>query len=344
MALRAGIIGVRSFYSRAYASVLKQLGNVDLVAATALKSDDSRIKKGSPPPDTFGHEYGINTYTSAARMIDAEQLGMVCVCAKNTSRPRYAELAAGKGCAVFLAKPPCANWAGVRALTQTWKRHKIPMSGCSPGLYDGAIAEACARVKAGELGRVLTARVLIQHGAFNRKGQTRGTMEFDKGQGGPELSLGFYAAPLLRLFAGSDADRVYAEYDNLNTRKTSAWMDSGKMIVRFKDGKMGSADIIFSTAGCRAPLWEVEVVGSKGILRTRQSVSEGVLWANDGNTVMFYRNQNAVLLRELTTFVNHVVEGTPLILTMEDVLKGLEICFAWWRSAKTHKVVRLPLR
>src|SRR5262249_53890530 len=111
----------------------------------------------------------------------------------------------------------------------------------------------------------------------------RGSPEFDDGQGGIEYGLGLYAADLLNWFldaAANPAVRAFAEYDTLNT-PGYPWMDSGKAVVRYQRGKLGSMDIYYSVP-CPARQWEIEVGGRDGILRTNGGNYEGTIWRRRG--------------------------------------------------------------
>ena len=214
------------------------------------------------------------------------------------------------------------------------------MSACSPARFDGAIRAAHEKVQSGVIGEVLSARAMVAHGPFGKDTLFKDSPEFDEGQGGPELSLGFYVADLLRWFIAEDAVRVYAEYANLNT-PWSPYMDSGKATVSFAHNKLGSMDVYFSTSH-PGPLWEIEVMGTKGRLRTAQNGYEGIVWI-PGETQAFYRSQNAILRDELEAFVRACIQGVIPDLSIEEARQAMELCFAWRRSAESHMPVALPL-
>lgn len=342
MALKSGIIGIGSWYSKSFANAFNNIKEAELIAATYLKQDDQTLKAiADITTEEYAQKYGVRLYRTAEEMIEKENLDMVCVCSDNTLRAKYTEIAAQSGKDVFIAKPMAASLADADKIVNAAQSNNVLISSCSPARFDGAIREAHKRVEAGEIGEVLTARVLIQHGAFQPNTRLKDTPEYGEGQGGPELSLGFYAADLLRWFIGSKVARVYAEYENLNTN-WSPYMDSAKAIVRFKDGKMGSMDIYFSTI-CPAPLWEIEVVGKKGIIRTQQSAYEGMIWTIEEAIVPFYKRQNDVIEDEMRSWVNSCLSRTTPDLCIEDAREVLEICLAWRDSAKMRVPINLPL-
>ena len=337
-------MGYHPFTLKPLPTHLKKIPEVDLIAAAHLGQDNETLKAvANITKESYAEKYQVKLYETAEEMIDKESLDMVFICSKNSSRPYYAMIAASAGLDVYLAKPMCATLEGAKVILEASKRNsKVLMATLNPARYDGAIQEMYNRVKAGDVGEPITARVWIQHGAFEPNFRFKDHPEFDEGQGGIELSLGVYAADLLNWFIGSEPLRVYAEYDNLNT-KWSPFMDTGKAIVRYKDGKIGSMDIVFSTI-CPAPFWEMEVVGRKGIIRTHQMVYEGIIWRTEPpNIVPFYRNQNDVILSALQNWTRSCLERTKPDLPVEEAKKVIELCLAWKKSAETQKPVNLPL-
>ena len=343
--LRAGIIGIGSWYSKAFASAINKMPEIHLVCAAHLGQDNETLKAAANiTRESYAETFQVKLYETAEEMIRKESLDMVFISSKNSSKPTYAALAAKSGLDVYLAKPMCATLEGAEVIVKACRKYsKVLMATLNPARYDGAISEMYTRVETGEIGETLTARAWIQHGAFRSDFRFDGSPEFEKGQGGIELSLGVYAADLLNWLIGSEAIRVYAEYDNLNT-KWSPFMDTGKAIVRYENGKIGSMDIIFSTI-CPAPLWEMEVVGSKAIIRTHQTAFEGVIWRTETSDIIpFYRNQNDVMVGALRRWVRSCLERTTPDLPVEEAEKVIELCLAWKKSAETRKIVSLPLK
>jgi predicted dehydrogenase len=78
--------------------------------------------------------------------------------------------------------------------------------------------------------------------------------------------------------APSAPERVDAEYASVNSPH-SAHPDLGTATVRFVDDALGTATMTYST-DCREAWgnWEVEVVGTEGILRTGHQGYEGLQW------------------------------------------------------------------
>ena len=344
MALKAGICGIGSFYSDAFASAARAHPDLELAACAHLDQNDDELKKlRRGTKSDFAERYGIKAYSQVTEMVTAEGVDVVFVCAPDIAKADQAVAEADAGAHAYMAKPMCKTLPGADAMIEAAKRNGVLMSALIPGRYDGAIRAMCERAKAGEIGKVITARSWIQHGCFGPGTVFEGSPEFGPGQGGIDLSLGFYAADLLLWAIDSKPVRAYAEYDNLATPH-SLWLDTGKATLRFDDGRMGSTDLIFNVA-CGAPAWEMEVVGTDGIARAHLDMMEGIIWHKDdaGAPRVFYRSQNDVIANAVGYFVRSVLEDAPLDITLEHGRSVLEVCLAWSRSSVTHQPVALPL-
>ncbi|MBI3944886.1 MAG: Gfo/Idh/MocA family oxidoreductase [Armatimonadetes bacterium] len=344
MPLRAGICGVGSYYSGAFAGASMKNPDIELVAYAHLdQSNEELTRLRARTREAFGAQYGIRAYSQVAEMVKAESLDLVFVTCPDNRKPEQAVAAMDAGAHAYMSKPMCMSLAGADAMIAAAERNKVCFSALLPGRDDGAIRAMATRVQAGEIGKVITVRAWIQHGCFGPKTVFEGSGEFGPGQGGVNLSLGFYAADLLLWLIDSRPVRAYAEYDNLATPH-SIWMDTGKGLVRFADGRMGSMDLIFNVS-CGAPAWEMEVVGTDGIARAHLDVTECVIWHKEDprSSRAFYRNQNDVIGDAVGRFVRSVRDGAPLDVTPEHARGVLELSLAWNRSAAEHCPVALPL-
>ncbi len=123
-------------------------------------------------------------------------------------------------------------------------------------------------------------------------------------------------------------------------------MDSGKAVVRYAAGKMGSMDIYYSVP-CGAPPWEIAVSGRDGILRTNGVNYEGVAWRRAGlshpRVEPFAPTRDDTILAAIDHVVTACEKRTPFEMDAEDGFRAIELCDAWKRSAATHEPIALPL-
>jgi len=354
MAITAALIGTASWYSGQFARALAALGpgRVALAGATHLGVPDETLSRLTGVTGAgFGDRYGVPVYEQADDLLNAVQPDLVLVASANSERPHHVEQALAAGADVYVAKPMAATIEGAHRIREAARRHPGRLvGGLDPARFATAIRQAHERVRAGEIGEVLTARAWIQHGAPNPNASRRGNPESDDDQGGVEFSLGVYAADLLNWFleAGAHpAERGFAEYGTLNTAIPAyPWMDSGKALVRYRGGRMGSMDIYHSVP-VAAPLWEIEVGGRDGLLRTNGGNYEGMVWRRAGldrpRLEPFASTTDDTILGAMRHVVEAVERRAPFEMDAEDGYRAVELCAAWKRSATSGAAVALPL-
>ena len=340
MGVRAGIVGLQSVYwPNAFANCLSAISDAELVACADLgcSPDLISISLGKTPTE-YAAAYNLQLYHDPVEMIQKEGLDAVCISAKNTEAVDLVEQVASLGVDIYIAKPMATTGEAAERIVRAVREHGVIATSGTTERFDGGIREAYRHFRDGAIGELISIRALHQHGNINSFPQ--GDWYWEEAQGGPELSLIWYAADVVRWFAGSEVTRVYAEYDNFLSN-ASPFMDNGKIILRFQNRIMGSIDIYFSVDGFRLPAYEVELVGTTGAIRTQQSVYEGTLFTKDGVS-NFYRLQNNNLLDEIAHWVACCQNKTDPDLTIEDAQRVIELCLACRQSAQTHRPVALP--
>ena len=339
--IRAGIVGLQSVYwPNAFAHCLSAISAAELVACADLDYDPDLISVSlGKTPAEYAATHNLRLYHDPVEMVQKEGLDAVCISAKNTEAVHLVEQIAPLGVNIYIAKPMATTVEAAERIVRAVRAHGVITTSGTTERFDGGIREAYQRFKSGAIGELISIRALHQHGNINSF--PADDWYWEEAQGGPELSLIWYVADVVRWFADSEVTRVYAEYDNYLSDR-SPFMDNGKIILRFENRVMGSIDIYFSMDGFRFPAYEVELVGTTGAIRTQQSVYEGTIFTKDG-TNNFYRLQNNTLLDEITHWVECCLNKTDPDLTIEDAQRVIEVCLACRQSARTHTPVALPL-
>ena len=328
------------YFSCALADAVRAVRGAEYVAVAHLGVDDGYLRSIAGFTKTeYAERYGVRLYAGPDEMIRAEALDAVLIATEHRRSVEAVEAAAARGLHAYVAKPMATDLAAADRIVEAVRRSGVIATTGPTGRLNPLIRAAVGRVRSGQIGRVLSAHVMHQHGSISAF--RPGHWYYDPANGGPELSLGWYVVDLLRWIVGSNVARVYAEFDNFNTQG-SPFMDNGKLMLRFANGVMASADIYFSVRW-PYPNWELEVMGTDGAVHVRPSLDEAMLF-RAGEATSIYRQNHNPLFEEVARWIEACEacqKGTDPWVTVEDARETLRVCLAAITSARTHQPVWL---
>lgn len=336
--MRVGVIGLASAYwPTALAECVQSYPGAELVAAAALGRDEHTLQVTlGMSREQYAARFGVKLYEDPAEMIRKEGLEACLLQEQHSRIVDYVEQAASLGVHLYIAKPMAVNRRDADRIVEAVERAGIiAVSGMTERM-DGAIRAVYERVQEGAIGEVLTLHALHQHGSFNFHPEDWWNLPEE---GGPELSLMWYTGDVVSWFAGSRARKVYANYRNYLSPH-QPFFDQAKALIDFENGVMASCNIYFSVQW-RFPFMELEVVGSQGILRTRQDNYEALLFTARG-VETFYRNDNDRLRAEVHNWLSACQGKAEPFITIEEAREAIVLCLACRESARTGQA--LPLR
>ncbi|WP_227357151.1 Gfo/Idh/MocA family protein [Haladaptatus salinisoli] len=343
MSADIGIVGLASFYGPAYAECAAREGDVSVTAVVQGEATNDQLARLSrPTAAAFASDYDCTIYDSVAELLDDASVDAVVVASRTTRRADDAIRALQSKRPVLTGKPAAAHASDARRLAKVASDANLPTVTTSPARFDDAVQGLSERVERGEIGNVLRATASIRHDRVPEAG-IEANAEHAPGEAGSAYAMAFYTADALLWLIESEPKRVYAEYSNRNT-PYSSHPDLGVATVQFENGSIGSMTMTYST-DCRDPLgnWEFEVVGSDGMIRTRQEGYEGIHWQGESANrvpMLFKRTQSPVLERQFTAFVDAVRENGEFDAvppSPHHTAKALALCEAWERSAERKK-------
>ena len=350
MTLRVGILGLASFYGPAYAERAASHPGCEVVAAYPgdVSADELRALS-RPTSGAFAAEYGCEIHDSVDAVVDAD-VDAVVVATPTRRRADDAVTVLRSGVPVLCAKPMADGADAARAIADAAREWDCIAMATTPARFDDAVAAVGRRVTEGEAGDVLAVRAAIRHDRVPSDG-IEANAEHAPAEAGAVFAMSVYTADALLWLAGAPPEEARAEYTNVNTPH-SAHPDLGTATVRFADDTLGTMTMTYAT-DCRERLgnWEVEVVGTDGILRTTHQGYEGIQWhtgpPDERSATVFGRTQSPILDRQWDAFVGAASTGdTPAISeqapSIDYVASAIDLCEAWKRSASSGASVPLP--
>ena len=82
-------------------------------------------------------------------------------------------------------------------------------------------------------------------------------------------------------------------------------------------------------------------MGTSGSIRTQQGINGGLIFTKSGT--VSYENRSNMFLEEIQDWINCCVNKTEPSLNIEDARSIIEICLACRESARTNRLVALPM-
>jgi predicted dehydrogenase len=336
MTLTVGIIGLASFYGPAYAKRVADRPDCTVIAATATCNDDTLSALGRPTRAAFSDTHDCPVHEEMSAVLEVADA--VIVATPTRRRAADARQALDRGVPALVAKPAADGDTAARHLADAATDADVPIAFTTPARYDDAILGVAERVMDGTIGEVQAARAHIRHDRVPAAGIDVNAEHASEEVGG-EYAMAVYTADALLWLTPGDPKRVTAEYANVNTPH-SAHPDIGTATVRFGDDVLGTMTMTCST-DCRESWgnWEIEVVGTNGILRTNHQGYEGIHWRagdpDERSATMFARTTNPVLTRTFDAFVETIRNERPWNAPAANhAADALTLCAAWKTAAR----------
>jgi predicted dehydrogenase len=340
-----GIIGTASFYGPHYATLVANRNDTTVSGIVRDAEDEELQSLNRPTGEKLRHRHGCPLYDSVSELLSAKKLDGIVIASPTRQRANDAVAVLKEGIPVLTAKPAADSSDAAHRIAVAAENADIPALTTSPARFDRAIRELHTRVTNGEIGDVLAIDVTIRHDRVPAAG-IEANAEHASGEAGAVFAMGYYTADLLEWLGGT-VTQVSGELTNANSPH-SEHPDLGAATATLENGAIATMRLQYAT-DCREPLgnWEVEVVGSEGIVRTAHQGYEGIQWtagAPEARSVeVFSRIQSRVLEAQLETFIDAIETGSSPAIAPDPstVVSSLEICEAWRRAANLNEAVTL---
>ena len=334
--LTCGLIGLsQGWYANLFATELLAMKDVELVGVCDLgKSRDYVLDCIGMGAEEFAAKFETVLYHDAANML-GQNLDFVVVASEIGEHCENSCQALEAGAHVFACKPFSFIADEVRQAMQVAQSNGRMVLPGVPSRFEDGLIEAVRRVRAGDVGRPLTARVFVNHAAMTSPQWQRDTAR----SGGPLGEFGTYGFDIVRWVLGEEPEEVFAYGENfMHKGEIESW-DNVKALVRFGDGSLGSVHVCTSISW-EYPFFDLEVVGEEGCLRTDYHnypvVTQGRSSAQLAPIRYAPMNQ-----REIAHFVKAVRGEEELRVTLEDAYAVARTIEAVQDSLTSHQPVRI---
>ena len=329
-------------------------GIKDTPGAKLVAVCDEKIDKA----EKLGKEERVDYYTDYQEMLKRPDLKIVCICTPSSLHPAQAIAAARAGKHVLSEKPMAITLDEADKMIATCRKNKVKLG----VIFQRRAAPVFKKVKEAlnnnELGKLILGDAYIKYyrsQAYYDSASWRGTWKFDGG--GALMNQCIHLIDLLQWFMGP-VETIYG-YAATLARKIEV-EDTSVAVLKFRNGAIGVIEGTTSVFPPTVP-HRIELHGEIGsIMIEGEEIRRWVVEEGEGR---FSQEKDRLAelkasgefssqpcdfslghIPQIRDMVEAIKEDREPIVNGEEGRKALEIILAIYKSSRTGKPVRLPLR
>ncbi len=282
---------------------------------------------------------GIETYASAAELLKRSKVNLVVVATPHNTHAAVALQCLRAGRHVVCEKPLAVTTAQCDTLLAAARRHKVLLSAFHNRHWDGCILRARRVVHAGTIGEVV--RVEMNLGRYAAPDATwrnsrsiAGSILHDWGVHMLEYALQLVDSQLMEV-SGFVHQGFWAKR---SPWKDDALEDEGFLVARFANGARVS--LCMSTIDSRPEMGWVDITGTRGAYHFAPDTWRLTRQLRGGAQTTEGKNPPSQWPRYYRNIADHLVRGTPLVITPEWARRPIHIIDLALRSARLGRSLR----
>jgi UDP-N-acetyl-2-amino-2-deoxyglucuronate dehydrogenase len=325
----------------AHAREIATIDNARLVATCDIIEERAR---------RFAEEFAAEAYTDLTAVLARDDVEVVDIATPSGSHAEIGIAAAKAGKHVITEKPLDVTLEACDALIKACDEAGVTLMCIFQSRYTQSVRKIRQTLDEGRLGRLLMGDMYLKwwrSQEYYDSADWRGTWALDGG--GCMMNQGAHYVDLLQLFMGP-VDSLFAYTDTLAHDMETE--DVAAATVRFKSGAIG----VIEGTTCAWPglSARIELHGENGSIVWQDG--EIAAWKIEGEddepegsapTITAAADPMALSAdphqRQIQTFLNCLETGQQPEPSGPEARKAVEIILAIYESARTSKVVRLPL-
>lgn len=340
-----GLVGSQ-FISSIHAESLKTVSEAEIIAV--MSPTEGNAKK-------FASKHGIpHHFTNLDEMLAMKEIDMIVIGAPNSLHCEIALKAAKAGKHMVVEKPLCMNLAEADLMIDACKKANVKLMYAEELCFTPKYVRLKALLDEGALGRP----VLLKQSEKHDGPHADHFWDVEKSGGGVTMDMGCHAIEFFRWLNGRKPIKsVYAQMTTSVHKDKTIGDDNAIIILEFENGVIAVAEESWTKLGGMDD--RAEIHGSEGVayadvlqgnsIQTYSKKGVGYAVEKAGNTVgwsftMYEEIWNYGFPQEFAHFVDCVKNDKKPAVTGEDGKAVLEVIFAAYESAGTHKKVFMPFK
>ena len=335
--IQCGVIGYGGAFNmgRAHLNEMKRAG---MVPTAVAEIDPKRLEVAAADFP------GIETYGSVAEMLKKSGVHVLAIITPHNTHARLAIQCLKAGRHVVTEKPFAITTAECDAMIAAAKKGKAVLSTYHNRHWDGCILNAVQLVRSGVIGDVF--RIEAHMGGYGKPGDWWRTSKTISG--GILYDWGVHLLEYsLQILRGAELAEVTGFAHKGFWAPKTAWKrdtneDEGLAIARFSNGAWLTLTI--SSLDSNPKRGWLEATGTLGTLVMDWGVCEVTTHENGTTVVKKYRNPESEGWKLYQNVADHLVKGTPLVITPEWARRPIHILDLANQSAMKGKALKAKYR
>lgn len=298
--------------------------------------------------ETFSQEFDCIPFENYNAMLSHPELDVVVICSSSGEHFHQAKAALAAGKHVIVEKPMCLTLEDADALVALDRQYPQTVCVISQSRFSDAAQAIKAAIDAGVFGKMVSASLMMRYyrsQAYYDQAAWRGTVAGDGG--GVLMNQGIHGIDLLCYFMGKPVG--VCGYARTMLRDIEV-EDTAAAAIAFENGAVATLDATV----CSQPSFSKKFIlcGEKGTVVMEEDAILSwslpvpcpiALGAASGNSASADPRGISVAyhLREYGNFVEHVLDGKPLLLDAEQGRMPLRVILGVYESSRTGKAITL---
>lgn len=296
----------------------------------------------------------VKEYINYKDMIKKERPDIVAIATESGNHGEIAKNVIKMGCNVIIEKPISLSLNEIEEIKFLASEYDVKVASCHQNRFNKSIQKIREAVESNKFGKLFYSTAHIRwnrNDDYYKQSAWRGTWAQD---GGVLMNQGIHNIDLLIWMMGSEVDEVFAYTDNLNHDLIEA-EDLGLALIKFKNGSYG---LIEGTTNVYPRNLEetLYIFGQKGTVKAGgSSVNNLEIWKfeedieNETRVLKDFSEEHKNIygfghFPLYSDFIQSILNDEEPYVNIEDGKKVVEVVLAIYKSSKTGKPVKLPLK
>ncbi len=326
--IKVGVIGYGGAFNmgKGHLNEMKRAGMTPVAVSELDKARLEVAKKDFP---------GIETYTSVAEMLKKSDVNLVTIITPHNTHAKLAVQCLKAGKHVVCEKPFAITTEECDLMINTAKAKKLVISTYHNRHWDGVVMQAVKSIKSGVIGDVF--RIEAHMGGYGKPGDWWRSSKTISG--GILYDWGVHLLEYSLQIMNSEIKEVTGMAKTGYWARQSVWKkdtieDEGFAVVRFANGAWLTLNMSAIDANAKRDRGWLEITGTKGTYIMDWEEWKTIVPSGSGTVITKGRNPEGESWRFYKNVANHLVKGTPLIITGEWARRPIHIIDLACKSAK----------